>query len=403
MTFKLITGVVEVIAIGDWQRLLNLCKTKNIKIWNIERQNKDCSFWLGARDFLGIKELCKKCGVKLIIKSKHGLPFILKKYYINYSFVLGIVLAFTLVETLSLYVWKISVDGNEFYTYTTIIDYLKTQNVSVGCRMDEIICDDIEKNIRNDFSDVTWVSVEKKGTCLCVHIKENDGDVKVSKSNNPTDIIATQNGIVVDMVTRSGQPMVKIGDEVNEGDVLVSGEIILYDDAKNIIGHRYVPSDADIFVKTTMSYDDLIDRKYSCKIYTGKTNEGRSISFFGHQMSVLLEYPTMDQFDVVTERQSVKLTKNIKLPFFMDKVSRFEYELRDENYTDDELRKILTDNFDNFIEKLQKKGVQIIDNSVKISLSDVKGTMSGELEIIMPMNKHVDTSIKDIENMPTEQ
>lgn len=61
--------------------------------------------------------------------------------------------------------------------------------------------------------------------------------------------------MVESIVTRCGTPLVKKGDEVKTGDVLVRGEIVLYNDAKEPTDSCYVQADADILVRTSIQYE----------------------------------------------------------------------------------------------------------------------------------------------------
>ena len=48
------------------------------------------------------------------------------------------------------------------------------------------------------------------------------------------------------MITRAGTPKVKPGDEVEKGQILVSGIVDVYNDAKEVVNQRPVSADADI-------------------------------------------------------------------------------------------------------------------------------------------------------------
>ena len=205
------------------ERFFNLCRMKKIRIWDITKTDKGCQFSIGAADYLQLKEPLKKCGMKLVILRKTGLPFFMVRYRKHYSFVAGMLLAASLLQIMSMFVWEIEVDGNSYYTDNVIVSYLQGNDVYVGCRMSKVMCDSLEQKIRKDFDDITWVSAEKSGTKLIVHIKENDGDNVAGKAKSPSDIIASSDGVVESIVTRCGTPLVKKGDEVKTGDVLVSG------------------------------------------------------------------------------------------------------------------------------------------------------------------------------------
>lgn len=386
--FRMLRGFVLVSTDNpEPERFFNLCRARNIQIWEITQEDEKFYFYMLARDFLNIKDILKKCGMKLVVCKKAGLPFFAFKYRKHYSFVIGMLLALGILEALSLFVWNITVDGNGYYTDQVIISYLEENDVYVGCRMDGVLCDMLEQNIRRDFEEITWVSVEKSGTRLLIHVKENDGDKVSSDIKTPSDIIASSDGVVESIVTRSGTPLVKAGDSVKAGDVLVSGEIILYNDAKEPVSSRYVYADADIMVKTPINYEDTIQRNYQYKIYTGRKNAKRIISVVNEQLEFGFDFYKFEDFDTVTETNELKLTNDFYLPVRMGVKTDFEYYTEDGFYTEEEASRILTDNYQNYLKKLQKEGIQIMSDSVKIDMTNVNASMSSSIETIMPFRE----------------
>lgn len=378
------------------ERFFNLCRARNIVIWDIAQNDGRYYFCMLAKDFLNIKDILKKCGMKLVICRKNGLPFFVFRYRKHYSFVIGMLLAFTFLHIMSLFVWNITIDGNLYYTDNVIISYLQENGIYTGCKMKDIGCDKLEQKIRKDFEEITWVSVEKSGTRLLVHVKENDGDKITETMQTPSDIIASSDGVVESIITRCGTPLVKPGDTVKTGDVLVSGEIILYNDAKEPVSNRYVYADADIMVKTSMQYEDTVQRNYMYKIYTGRKTEERIFSIMGRQLSLWVNFHKFEKADYVTETNDLKLTEDFYLPVCIGIKTGFEYYTEEGFHTEEEITQILTDNYDIFLKKLQKEGIQIIEDSVKIDITDVNANMSGDIRIVMPFKERKACNVRTI-------
>ncbi len=369
------------------ERFFNLCRMKKIRIWDITKTDKGCQFSIVAADFLRLKEPLKKCGMKLVILRKTGLPFFMFRYRKHYSFVAGMLLAAVLLQIMSMFVWEIEVDGNSYYTDNVIVSYLQENDVYVGCRMSKVMCDSLEQKIRKDFDDITWVSAEKSGTKLIVHIKENDGDSVVKEMKSPSDIIASSDGVVESIITRCGTPLVRKGDEVKTGDVLVSGEIVLYHDAKEEVDTRYVQADADVYVRTSIQYNNTVQRGYTCKMYTGKSVTHHIISVMGSMAELGLLPADYEQYDIVTEVSRLRLTKDFLLPVCAGRRTVYEYVTEEGMHSEEEVTQILTDNYENYLNKLKKEGIQIVSDSVKIDITDVNASMRGSIHVVMPFKE----------------
>ena len=147
----------------------------------------------------------------------------------------------------SLFIWDIEFQGNLRHSDQELLNFLKTEEISCGVRKGGIDCEELEGRIRSRYPDVTWVSARVKGTRLYVHIKENDVVLTVpEKDQTPADLAAAENGTIVSMVVRSGISMVRPGDTVEKGQVLVSGTIPITDDGGTVVSEYTVRADADI-------------------------------------------------------------------------------------------------------------------------------------------------------------
>ena len=63
------------------ERVINTCISKNIFLWKIKRNRSTIlNANIGAGDFKSIVKIAKKHGCKIKIKSKHGMPFFIRKY-----------------------------------------------------------------------------------------------------------------------------------------------------------------------------------------------------------------------------------------------------------------------------------------------------------------------------------
>lgn len=379
------------------ERFLNLCKAKKIETWNLQQIDDKYAFYIDAKDFKKLKEILKKTNIKLEIKKRFGLPFFMFKYRKHYSFVIGIFLSMIMLYVMSLFVWDISIEGNSMYTDNVLLTYLNKNDISPGILVKKINCNALESEIREQFSDITWVSAEISGTRLILHIKENDGDVVKQNNHDISNIIATRNGVVTSIITRSGIPKVTVGETVTEGTVLVSGEIILYNDAKEPIKANYVCSDADVYINTQYEYKDQLFLKHEYKVYTGRTITKKTYNVWGKQVELGLSFKKFDQYDVFTEDDVVHLTENYCLPVRMGEKVYKEYYTTESKYSDEEARKLLYNNYSVYLKKLKEKGIQIIDSSVKIETSDDKYVMSGLVLVNEKMTQHVPISPTTIE------
>ena len=94
---------------------------------------------------------------------------------------------------------------------------------------------------------------------------------KIEKKKEETahDIVAADDGLITEMITRSGTPAVTVGTPVKKGDVLVNGYVEILNDDGETAQYLYRTADADVIAKVTYSYHDEIPMEYVKKVSTG--------------------------------------------------------------------------------------------------------------------------------------
>lgn len=61
---------------------------------------------------------------------------------------------------------------------------------------------------------------------------------------------------------------------MKKGQILVSGIVDVYNDAKEVVNQRPVSADADIFVRVDIPYEEHLPYLYEYKEYTGRKRQG---------------------------------------------------------------------------------------------------------------------------------
>lgn len=379
-------GSVKISVSGlNTERFINICHNNGILLNNVITTDNSCSMEISVNDFKKIRKPAHICRVKVKITDKDGLPFVMHKYRRRYFFVYGIMIFILVSIIMSGYLWRIDINGNMHYSSKEIINYINGMNIHYGMRTGKISCQEIETGLRKNFDRITWVSADVSGSRLHINIKEDDSSVRTQTDTSQADISAGCDGRIVSIVTRSGTPIVKAGDEVKKGDVLVTSKVESFNESGESFGVRYVHADADIITETTLEYNDKVLREYNLKEYTGRTHTQTGIRI-GNRM---INYNVRNNcgftdYDVITEYKKISPYENMNLPVTYAYFYYKEYTLNTSEHTDEEINGILEANNTNYIEKLQENGIQIIQNSVKIDIGEDYGLASGTIILQTP-------------------
>lgn len=384
------------------ERFINLCRHKSVKLWDIEKKEEDIFAKIGIKEFYKLRPICRITGARVRITQRCGVPFLLFKYRKHYSFGIGVLVAVILIMVWSKFVWDITFVGNSKYTDGVLLEYLKSSGVYAGMPLASVDCAKLEADIRNQYNEITWVSAKISGTKLEISLKENDVmGVAGIEEGEDCDIVATESGVVESIITRKGTPLVKVGDTVEKGQILVSGVVKIIDDAGTHVANIYTESDADIMIKTTREYSDKLVMEYEEKIYTGRTKEKKILGITNTNCEMGIIFSEFEHADVVTNIRPMKINRSFALPVYYGTKKYYEYELQVKKYSEDGAKAELDKHFLQYLKDLSQKEVQIPQYNVKMFTEGDCFVMSGTIDIVAPLTEY--KPVTDIEIIVNEE
>ena len=394
---RYIKGYLRISIIGySPERFLNLCSHHHIYIWGLKPSGNRYEMYMSVAGFRKLKPIIKKTKTKVVILKRYGLPFFLHKYRKRKVFFAGAVGSVFAIYLMSCIIWNIHIEGNFTRTDETILEYLETQGVIHGMRKSKLDCAKIVRDIRKEFHDIIWVSASIEGTRLLIQVKENTDTMKeqeVNKGDFGTDLIASQDGKVVKIVTRSGMPKVKEGDRVKKGDVLVSGRIEILNDAKEVTEYQYQSADADVYIQSSFPYEDHISHIYEKKDYTDRKRTCLFVRMGDYILETGLLSKTYKNADIFMVENRCELGEHFYLPISYGVKTCKEYEWKKEKRSKEEIQFILTKEFQRFCKDLEKKGVEIVGKDVKIYNENQSASAKGKIILIQKAEERRNTEL----------
>lgn len=384
-----IKGTVRIRFTGGFcERFLNLCAYHNIHLWDLKPVQNGYEARLALKGFRKLKPLVRKCHIHICILEKSGFPFFLFRHRKRKLLFASLAAAFLMICSLSLFIWDIEIDGNLSVTDEKILDYLNTEKIHQGILKSSLNYRQLASDLRQYFPEITWVSVKLQGTRLLIDMKENmDVADEEEEAAEPGNLISDVEGTVVSIVTRKGTPMVSVGTEVKKGDLLVSGIIELINDSSEVYDYQYVAADADIYVKTCRDYTDTYSLKQEKKIYTGHETSRKLLQIGNLRIGIPFFGEPYEQYDWVTDKKQLRLMENFYLPVYFSSITMRQYRMTWQICSPGEAESQLETNLENFLEKIQQKGVQIFQNNVKIETTDSVSTAKGKIYLIEKAGK----------------
>lgn len=228
------------------ERFINLAVVNGIYIWDIEKIDyTTIKAKINLKDFSKLRIIVRKTDSNIKIIEKCGVPFKMKTVKKRKWFFFGLGALFVFLYILSSYIWMIEIHGLTSLDEQAVMDNLNIAGLRIGISKRRIDKREIENSMLIKMQDLTWIGLEIKGTKAFVTIVEKGPEQQPISREDPCDIVAVKNGVIEKILILNGDGMVKDGDTVQKGQVLVSGTIIRGD-----LPNRYVHSMAEIHART---------------------------------------------------------------------------------------------------------------------------------------------------------
>ena len=362
------TGYVRVRLTGrSPERFFNLCRSSKILLWNIACEKEEYRFFLLLPDFYRIRPFARKAGVRVRIQEKLGLPFFLYRNRKRKLFAVGAASFFLLLFVLSRFIWNISFSGNLLFTDDMLTGQLREIGVCYGMPKRGVDCDRIEEELRSRCSRIVWVSAHVSGTRLQIRIRENEtADGIPLRDESPRNLVAETAGTVVSILVRAGKAAVQPGDEVEKGQILVEGMLPVTNDSGEVERTLFVRADADIRLRTTKIYREWVPHFQTVRSYTGKKQRGFRLRAGAVDILAMPPLAGKRNWDLTGVSRQIVLFGDFFLPVWTEAITAREYEKVERKRTKTELNDLTKAVHERKLQKLTEKGVQIIENDVKI-------------------------------------
>lgn len=370
---------------GSAERFMVLCSHKKMFLWDIETQGKYTFANMRLKDFYGCKKLVRKAGVRAVVVERHGLPFLLPKIRRRSFLVLGFILLIVVWLVSANQLLHIRIVGNYSISEDVMMDFLEEQGIYIGMWKKNIELEELEKEIRKKFDLVTWTSGQLDGTVLTINIKENEKlfrEEPVGSESYGTSIYATADGKIEYIYVQYGVPMVKKGTEVKAGDLLVDGRVPVYLEDQTIDHYQYYEAKAEIGIESFITVEYSLERVYLQKEYTERKTEGKFF-FIGKKVyrNAWKEHEFIyKDLSLIKEKE---ISVGAKMIGYGNYICR-EYINVEKEYTKEEAKKILEEEFLKNNRILIEKGIQILEKNVTIKTIMKNWVLMGSMKVIMP-------------------
>lgn len=307
--------------------LLNFCMREQIAYQNF-CVRKDGAIELTVTYYSAkkIKHYADTCGIALRSVKKGGLPWLFYSYRKRAGLLVGSILSLFLLSMSGRYVWDVRISGNQSMTREEVLEELRTCGLGVGSYIPSIDTTVLENQVLLASDKISWIALRMDGTVAVVQILEHAYPQNDTDSAKPANLIAAADGYIESVEVFRGNALVKQGQSVRKGELLVSG---LYD--SNTVGYRYTRAAGQIIAKTRRTVTVEIPLEYEQKHSQPEKCREIDLIFFGFSVKIYKSTGNLpNNCDIMRKNKALDILGLSSLPvgWIVTSSSEFSTELK---------------------------------------------------------------------------
>jgi len=311
---NLAQGQVRVQVTGaSLTRFLNLCAQQELVLRHMRRTGwNELYATLSVADFRALQSYMGRTGCRVHIVKRMGAPFHAARLRPRYALWGGGVLFCLLCYLLTSRVWAIDKHIAPGLHEATLMAHLEDLGVKIGVPRRSIDVKHVRWQMFQRMPDLSFITLNVQGNRLTIEAEKKIPIPEVLDENAVVKIVAQRDGVITNMRIHQGAPLVKVGDAVLAGDILVSGLV-----PPTTERGKYHLTHAQGIIEARTSYEITRKRPLETqkKSNTGKTQKQYALLFGKKRVNLYLGSGIPgDTCDKIVDIKSLWLSDSVVFP-----------------------------------------------------------------------------------------
>ncbi len=376
---RLLKGYVSFTAEGGFpERFINLCNNNGILLWDVKNDGVKVKACTTTTDFKRINLPAENSGMEIKEVFEKGLKSFVNRYKYRCGLCLGAFIAVLVITFLSGSIWEVEILPKEGVNVEAFTESLAESGVKKGARKSKIDILKVQEEMMLKHSDLLWISVNIFGSKAQVEITTVIHKKETTDMKKPVNVVAKKDGVVTLVKGYYGVNVVKAGENVVKGTLLVSG-VGKYADGSEYFTH----AKGEVYAKTENEITQTLKRNFKAFV----TTENKS--FYGLEIfSLKIPFGKTDDETEKAESYTYLKSGETFLPLAIYRVDTHFMEETDVSLTENQCK----------LYCLSKLVEEKRDNYIKAEIYEEKYSFTQDEQIFT-----LKQSLNCIENIATEQ
>ncbi len=232
-------------------------------------------------------------------------------------------------------IWDIRVEGNESIPDSEIVYELSKQGLEVGGFWKSVDKSAAEYAFLRNNEKISWININRRGTVAYVNVIEQNEDEKNTQAENTyTNIVANEDAVIEEITVKSGTVLVKPGDVVKKGDILIAG---IYSTESGGLCR----AEGSVIGRVDDRIEVNLMRNQDVRVQSGRKIYSVTLKFFKFSLNIFKLYRNLtNECDIIDYEKSYSLFGKYKLPFSIHIKYITEYSVENATYSDSDIVKV---------------------------------------------------------------
>lgn len=342
------------------------------------------SVWYFEEDI--VTELLEAYQIEILSKKRSGVFWKIKKWRQHPALVVGFIILASLVFMQKYFIWSIDITGNDAVSDEYTLELLEDHGIYVGAYIPKLDLKKTYNEILRDDLSFSWLSVNLRGNCAYVQVRErisfDEEDVRSKCSN----VVASDSGVVTQIIAKSGMNMVSVGQAVMEGELLISG---IYE---NKMGRTEIDrAFGEVYAKVKKEFCVKIPKVYEKKVYSGIEGKDISVKIFSKTLNIYNFSRKNDSlYDIISLNEKMTSDDGKTLPFSFSKTLYKEYYNVSYEREKEAAEVILTQELNRQISEYLSPSGELLTKDIEFSENEESFVIKCKADVIVDIAKIIE-------------
>ncbi len=277
---------------------------------NIAARIRDCTIVLPSRLYKDIDSMLD--GVEYTKTPILGVFGALLSARQRYGVMLALAIVFALFLFLNSLVWDVRIEGCESGQEDAILAELESAGLSIGARWRQIDKGEVEARVLSTSDEVSWLNINRRGTVAYVKVIDKVVHDAEKPPTGYANVVAERDCIIEEITVKRGFAVVKAGQSVRKGQLLISGVIPAE------LGGGYCYAEGSVRGRYTDTVSVSVPINTVEREYTDTRIGALGVKIFGFYINIFKRYGnSTDSCDIIEKTKDIKIGGK-RLPIRLD-------------------------------------------------------------------------------------